>query len=284
MFGPHLLASSLTPPTIQDEYGNRWQYHPRSDRHSKIACWGLLLDLLNNCALMRKHAAEGLIGYGINHEMTDYRTNRKKNLDLVVCRPRTDGSSVRPRTFAEQAGDIGIALDAAASTALRGLPVLPSLPVGSVHIAVEAKACMTEFIKARPRMYDELNSSHAAIHGNSPHAIAAGLTMVNIAETFISPGRNPFDMRAMPARITAHKQPRHAEQIIAKLREIPRRVRNGEDGFDALAITVINCPNDGSPIRLLNGPPAPDNSDIYHYEMTVHRLAQLYEQRFRAIS
>ena len=88
MLGPRILVDSLVPRSAGFMHGNRWQYHSRSDHHSKVACWGLLFDLLRHCALLRDHAARGLVGYGLNHQMGDFRTGRKKNLDLVICRPR----------------------------------------------------------------------------------------------------------------------------------------------------------------------------------------------------
>src|SRR3712207_7991880 len=35
MLGPEIIARSLTAQRIHDQYGNTWQYHPQSDRHSK---------------------------------------------------------------------------------------------------------------------------------------------------------------------------------------------------------------------------------------------------------
>lgn len=285
MFGPTLLAASMVARSAGFKHGNSWQYHSRSDHHSKVACWGLLLDLMNSCGLLREHAQQGLVGYGLNHEMRDFRTSRKKNLDLVVCRPRVNiGQGPPAPTFADQAQELGIRLDAAATAALEALPRLDELPVGAVHVALEAKACMTAFMKARPRLYDELNSSHAAIHGNSPHTIAVGLAMVNVADTFISPGRNDFPMAGREAVVTKHNQPHEAGAVIEKLRELPRRSRDGEEGYDAFAIVVVDCTNDGTPVRVVNAPPAPQRGAVDDYEMTVHRLAQLYEQKYRNIS
>jgi hypothetical protein len=278
MFGPELLAASLSTPRGPFKYGNHWQYHSRSDHHSKVPCWGLLFDLLNECALLRKHAADGAVGFGINHEMRDFKTGRRKKLDLVICRPRSNGP--RDRTFASYAMEIGVALTPEAHAALRVLPVLRELPVGVVHVAVEAKACMTEHGKARPRLYDELNSSHLTIHGASEQAIAAGLLLLNLADAFVSPDRNEFDLTTRPAVVSTHNQPRDAERVIHKMREMPRRNHPGEAGFDAFAITVVRCRNDGSSVELVTGPPAPQSGDIYHYEQMVHRLAHLYEQRF----
>jgi hypothetical protein len=285
VLGPKLLVESLTPPRGNYKHGNSWQYHSRSDHHSKVACWGLLFDLLRHCALLRDHAARALIGYGLNHEMGDFRTGRKKNLDLVVCRPRGGPIMGPPApTFSDQAQEIGIVLDAAARTELAQLPRLDETPAGAVHIALEAKACMTAFGKARPRLYDELNSSHLAIHGNSPHTIAAGLAMVNAADTFISPGRNDFDLSSEAPQISKHSQPKDAASVVGKLRELPRRSRDGEEGYDAFAILVVNCRNNGSPVTLVTDPPAPQSGDVDHYAMAVHRLAQLYEQKYRGIA
>lgn len=285
MHGPRLLATSLVPRTGGFKHGNRWQYHSRSDHHSKVACWSLLFDVLRHCALLRDHASRGLVGYGLNHQMGDFRTGRKKNLDLVVCRPRAgeDRSGAPAPTFADQAFDIGVALTDQDRAELEALPRLEELPVGAVHIALEAKACMTAFGKARPRLYDELNSSHLAIHGNSPHTIAAGLAMVNSAETFISPGLNDVDLTTTPPRISRHNQPRDAASVVEKLRELPRRSRDGEEGYDVFAIMVVDCKNDGTPVTLVSEPPAPQPGDVDHYDMAVHRLVQLYEQKYRHI-
>jgi hypothetical protein len=153
-----------------------------------------------------------------------------------------------------------------------------------VHVALEAKACMTAFAKARPRLYDELNSSHLAIHGNSPHTIAAGLGMVNVAPRFLSPLLNPFDLSMREPVWSGHTQPRDAASVVQKLRELPRRSRDQEEGYDALTIIVVHCRNDGTPVSLLTEPPAPQPGDVYHYAMTVHRVAQLYEQKYRHIA
>jgi len=284
LFGPSILVRSMVP---RDgfQYGNEWQYHPRSDHHSKVACWGLLFDLLLNCPLLRAHAAAGLVGYGLNHEMRDFRSGRKKNLDMVVCRPRSGfavGGAPAP-TFADEAVEIGVRLSVEEHALLQGLPRLCEAPVGAVHVALEAKACMTAFLKARPRLFDELNSSHLAIHGNSPHTIAAGLAMVNVSPEFISPSNNPFSLSDQTPRVNRHSQPHEAKQVIEKLREIPRRSRDGEEGYDAFGIIVVDCRNDGSPVRLIEDAPAPHVGDVDHYEMMVHRLTQLYEQKYRAL-
>lgn len=288
MFGPRILVASMisregSPKPFK--HGNRWQYHSRSDHHSKIACWGLMFDLLNYSSLLRTQAEAGLVGFGLNHEMRDFGTDRKKDLDLVICRPRSDAGTggKKASNFVERAAEIGAVLDSESQTALRSLPTVRQFPVGTVHVAVEAKACMTAHIKSLPRLYDELNSSHLAIHGNSSHAIAVGLGLVNNAATFISPGRNDFDLSENEPVVSEHNQPRETLRVIEKWGEIRRRTRTEESGFDAFGITVVECINDGSPVNLVETPPAPERGSIYHYESMVQRVAHLYEQKFAEI-
>ena len=167
MHGPSILVRTLTEPKRVDRHNNHWQYHSRSDHHSKVACWGIVFDLLRHCPLLRRHVEIGSVNFGINHEMRDFRNDRKKNLDLVLCTPATGGSSKRELTLAKMVSEYDIELSIDEREALDRLPLLKQTPVGSVHLAVEAKACMTAHQRALPRLYDELNSSHLTVHGAS---------------------------------------------------------------------------------------------------------------------
>src|SRR4051794_20866964 len=131
MFGPEILARSLSVAAPTGASDTLWQYHSRSDRHSKIACWGILFDLLRNCAVLREHVAAGRIGFGINHEMRDFKENRKKNLDLVLCVPNGGPLLKKAVTFAELTGRYSIILSKEEKTALAALPALQQTPVGA---------------------------------------------------------------------------------------------------------------------------------------------------------
>jgi hypothetical protein len=87
MNGPAILARTLSSAIIRDRYQNDWQYHSRSDHHSKIACWGVIFDLMVSTPLLRRRVEAGAVCFGINHEMRDFVHDRKKNLDLVLCTP-----------------------------------------------------------------------------------------------------------------------------------------------------------------------------------------------------
>jgi len=214
MYGPQILARSLNEPRPDREYGNLWQYHPRSDRHSKIACWAILFDLLQSCKPLVEQIKAGNIGFGINHEMRDFRTGRKKDLDLVVC-TQSPSEEKRDRTSLRSLAEkYEIKLAPNEQSILEAMPMFYETSVGEVHVALEAKACMTEHGKARPRLYDELSSSHLTIHGSSGFAIAAGFVMVNISERFISPGRNKFVVREHAPNYNSHNQPRIVQRFV----------------------------------------------------------------------
>src|SRR5438874_13047971 len=85
-----------------------------------------------------------------------------------------------------------------------GEPIVMANQLAKVLFSCEAKSVMTEHSKSRPRVYDELSSSHEIVHQGSQEAIAAGITVVNIAQTFISPLRQRI---AESPYISQHNQP-----------------------------------------------------------------------------
>jgi hypothetical protein len=275
--GAQILVRTLSTPHVTDSHGNDWNYHSRSDHHSKVACWVIVFDLLRSSLLLRRHVSERKVGFGINHEMRDFQQDRKKNLDLVICQP---ASGSRPgKSLVDLADRYGIDLIPAERRELEQLPQLPQVTVGNVLVALEAKACMTSHQKALPRLYDELNSSHQTVHGAHDSAIAAGLVMINIADRFLSSDLNKTNRRTSPVWST-HPQPKSVEITIDKVEQLPRRSQTGIPGYDALGIVVVDCVNDGSPVILHTAPPAPQERDIYHYTAMIDRLRGIYETRF----
>ncbi len=139
MHGPQILARTLSEVTRIDRYGNRWQYHSRSDHHSKVACWGIVFDLLHLNPLLRRHVEAGTVHFGINHEMRDFVNDRKKNLDLVLCTPSSGSPKGSVNSLSEMASEYGIQLSEREADELASLPPLRRAPVGSVLMALEAK-------------------------------------------------------------------------------------------------------------------------------------------------
>jgi len=278
--GDDILVRTISTPTGRAG-GHAWSYDSRSDHHSKVACWGIVFDLMRNSETIRRHVADGKIVFGINHPFRDFRTNKPKKLDLVIRRSALQDwqKSRKPHTLAALAKKHDVALTKAETAELEALPEFKEGLVGSVLVALEAKACMTEHQKAQPRLYDELNSSHRIVHGENDQAIAAGFVMVNIAKRFISSdrnsGRNPRDYEW-----NEHPQPRFVGITMKTVDQLPRRMRPGEDGYDALGVVVVNCLNDGSRVKIHKAVPAPQAGEVYHYAAFVARLRGFYESRF----
>jgi hypothetical protein len=281
--GPQILADGLSRPNPKaSSDGNHWQYHSQSDRHSKIACWAVAFELLERSSLLRNHVSEGKVVFGVNHTMNDFKTGRRKKLDLVIARPSGEIPDESP-TLSTLAIKWGIPLAPVQLERLEALPTARIAPVGSVLVALEAKACMTAHIKSLPRLYDELNSSHLTIHGATSQALAVGFVMINAAETFISPGFNKHDLATTAPVVSHHPQPHYLQRTLDKVKEIPRRSGPGQEGFDALGIVVIDMQNDGSPVIVASEPPAPQPGEIFHYDQMLNRVVHGYDIAFTHI-
>ena len=126
----------------------RWVRQPvaiplaqRSSFESRML--GIVFDLMRNCALLKRHIAAGKVAFGINEEIRDFQHDRKKKLDLVLCTPASGRPAKRELTLSKMADHYEIELTASERAALAELPLLRRAPVGSVLMALEAKACMT---------------------------------------------------------------------------------------------------------------------------------------------
>lgn len=282
MHGPQILVRFLKEPVEPDKYGNRWQYNSRSDRHSKVGCWGIAFDMLIASSRLREHASAGKVVLGVNHKMTDFSTGRQKRLDLVIARPQSEPGATR-KSFKRLADQYEIPLTAQEARHLDELPDLPVADVGAVLVALEAKACMTAHVKSLPRLYDELNSSHLCVHGASSSALAIGYVQVNNSDTFISSVTNNFSLTGRDPVVSMHRQPEDTLRVIDKIKEIPRRSMSSEVGFDGIGISVLDLKNDAGPVSIVSGPPAPQQGDPFHYGSMIVRMANEYDATFGKI-
>lgn len=223
MDGPSIMARFLAEVRSIGDSGFVGQFHSRTPLYSKVECWAILLDLLSESALLRSHAANGRVICGLDFAMGDYKLQRTKKLDLVIATPGTPSpkKSRKAPSFKEMGAKFGLSLTDGELDRLNAVPDMEGGPVGSVRLALEAKACMTEHIKALPRLYDELNSSQLTVHGSADQAIAAGLVLVNIAETFMSSDKNPLGLNEPTRRINKHRQPLVTERTVAKVKQLP---------------------------------------------------------------
>lgn len=240
---------------IDREFGHVYLYHPRSDAHSVRLCELILADLQEACPLLRQHGAAGLVAYGINVRYRWPRTGKVKTLDLAIGMPASR-SSMPP---------VGLA---------------KATEFAQVLLSCEAKTVMTEHKKSQPRVFDELASSHEIVHQGQPDAIAAGITVVNIASRFVSPLRNRSFHT--PLKVTAHRQPDVTASIVGHLRGLPIRDKVGAVGFDAYCTIVVDCDNQ-TYCRLHTEPPSPQPGDRDHYGTFLRRLAACYVERFASL-
>ncbi len=193
-------------------------------------------------------------------------------------------STTNARSFKSLVDEYGLQLTPAEHGVLASLPDIPIASVGAVLVAMEAKACMTAHVKSLPRLYDELNSSHLCVHGASRQALAIGYVQVNAAPEFLSSVINSERLsEGMPAKLSRHRQPGDTARVIQKVSEIPRRAHREGNGFDAIGITVLNFRNDGSPVELVNGPPAPGPGDNFQYDSMIVRMGNEYDTTFANI-
>jgi hypothetical protein len=239
----------------------RISLHSRSDAHSVKLCELLLLDLLDRCEPINRQARQGQIAYGINYAH-GWSNGKIKTLDfaigipLVEREPPPDGTIHRLRSRARR----GVLLTA------------PEQRFARLLVACEAKSVLTEHSKSQPRIFDELNGSHAIVHGGSEDTIAAGITLVNIATTFVSPLRQRPDH---PLEITIHNQPDDAARMVEHLRALPRRSAGNPVGFDAYCTFVMDVDNQGR-VALGADPPAPQPGDPDHYNRFVADICRMY--------
>jgi hypothetical protein len=230
-----------------------YRYHPRSDEHSKRLCALILEDLQSVCPLLGKHLAAGDVVAGINATV-QFPNGKSKTLDLAVGEP------------AEGASD-----------ALRLIGIDTDARIGRVRFSCEAKQCMTEHSKTKPRLWDELSSSHEIVHQGEPNAIATGVVVVNIAPQFASPLRQAPQPAALV--FLPHRQPHVTQDMIKHLRGLKRRSQLGDVGFDALATIIVNCDNVG-PCLLHTASPAPQVGDPDEYRTFLRIAAQLYTDHY----
>jgi hypothetical protein len=244
---PKDFADWLTGHEHRDPvYGWLYRYHPRSDAHSVALCKLILRDILGGCRPLLEDARAYRVVYGINARHT-FPNGKRKTLDLAVGTPRTTGE-----------GD-------------RFAGVIHQGEIDRVLLACEAKTCMTEHGKSQPRIFDELASSHEIVHQGDRQAIACGITVVNIAATFVSPLRQ----KSGELYVSKHKQPHAAQRMVNHLRGLPIRDSVEGVGFDAYATVVVDCDNQG-PAKLWTGPPSPQPGDRDSYDTFINCIAAAY--------
>lgn len=274
MNGPEIFARTLSNATGRGSAAKVWQYHSRSDAHSKIACWTVLFDLLTECDALRQQALAGRVGFGINHVMVG---PINKTLDLVITVVPPSRVARKRKSFATLAAKYKLCLTSAEEALLAGLPTLEMDSrddVSEVAVALEAKACMTEHIKSLPRLHAEILATGYLAKKAVPQCISVSYTLVNSAEFFCTPSGE--------GKINSHNQPDDARRVVEMItKAVPTRTDSKDYGYDVVGITTIDCRNDGTAIRVVDaGDAAPQRADHTHYERMIRSICSEYRSRF----
>lgn len=274
MRGPEILARTMSIATRRGSTPRAWQYHSRSDSHSKLACWALLLDLLLECDALRDAAAAGRVGFGINRVMVG---TINKTLDLVVTVVPPGRADLPRRRFVDLAIPYGVALTDEDRIQLDALPLLAEdhkSDVSEVAIALEAKACMTEHVKSLPRLHAEILATGYLAKRAAPRCITVSYSLVNCAPSFVSPSAK--------GKVNRHQQPADARRVVDMISTaVPMVGEAGAYGYDVVGVTTVFCMNDGSPVRVVDDSDvAPGRDERTHYERMVRNICSEYRARF----
>ena len=276
MLGPTILARTMSVATLRGSSGRSWQYHSRSDHHSKVACWCVLLDLLRACDVFRAAVANGKLAFGINHVMVG---PINKTLDLVVTRLAPSAAASAGTCLADWADRWSIVLTESERELLRAMPAFPedrAEHMSEVAIALEAKACMTEHVKSLPRLHAEILATGFLAKQAAPHCIGVAYVLVNAASSFVTPSGQ--------GKTNQHHQPDDARKVVDMIdRAIPLAQGPRDFGYDVLGVTVVDCGNDGSPVRVVELPTiGPTAQHQLHYTRMINNLCAQYRARFGA--
>jgi hypothetical protein len=254
----HRDTSGRLPPEL------RLSIHSRSDAHSVRLAELVLDELLDTCLVLREQAARGDVCYGINYRFR-FSNGKFKTLDFVVGIPVVHQEPVEGQSIRRLRSHVGL-----------NRTVPDEEQFSRLLIACELKSVLTEHRKSQPRVFDELNGSHAIVHGGSRDTLAAGMTLVNIAETFVSPLRQARDR---PIFVSRHQQPADAATMVDHLRGLPRRSAVNPVGFDAYCSFVMDVDNQGH-VALWTAQPAPQPGEGDHFDRFLSDLCQAYRKQF----
>ena len=237
----------MPAPELFVAHLNEAGYHPRSSKHGNALCGFVLADLLVSCPKIAEHAAAGRLVYDLQRKVIV--GNSEWNIDLVLGPPPVGAKSKPP-----------------AEVIARESPA-------TIRIAIEAKTIMTEHGKARRNRQRDLNSYHQFLHRYDPAAVAAALTVVNLASRFKSPLRN---------EISTHRNVKTLVEVTLNLlRALP--VRNATDvaGLEANGALAVEHDNiAGGSTQLVTAAPAPQVGDPLHYETFLRRICDRYAERW----
>jgi hypothetical protein len=183
-------------------------YHPRTSKHSDFQSLVIIRDLVAQCPLIGKRAANGEIVAKLRHHQQVGHADWVIDIAIGTC-----AGNAAPLPMVQL-----------------GLDPIGMAPPVIIQIAIELKSIWTEHGKARLNRLRDFNSFHGYAHQYSQETVAAAFLVVNSAERFWSPLRKDDDITEHGKTIRTARQ--LAEQTIDRFRSI--HLRNSSAGGRAL--------------------------------------------------
>jgi len=233
------------------KYPKNVPYHPRSDSHGGAQSRYFVDDLIYESDAIAEAAREGNLVYAEDYDVGDPR-GLGWNVDLVMGPP---------------AGDVQAPLEG-------GMAVGPP---SEVWLAADAKSIITEHQKARRNRQRDINSFADIMHSHHSEAITCGILLLNIADRFDSPTRDPDDVTDHP----------HIDRIVGEIVDLFDSIDRSEgemsanlDGVGLVVVDHTNLEDDVGDTEMVTREPAPQPGERVHYRTFVSEMADLMEQRF----
>jgi hypothetical protein len=231
LFGPEILTRTLSAGAPIGPPPNIWQYHPRSDRHSAVACWGIVFDLLASNESFRSRVANGELGYATRHKMRDAVSGITHPLPVVLGFGSPSENSV---DFATMGKVLNVQLTKPERALLDGFPPLPGLQIRSVVFAATSRASMTSIAGSTTRLFDSMDATRTAALGDCPSTILVGHLLCNAAVECFSPLENRV----------VHNSRKGIRQIVQTGRRLAVHTARSKPAFSSFGISFVDCRND----------------------------------------
>lgn len=246
-YGDERIVEFLNQSREWDSYQKDVPYHPQSPLDGAAQCEFLLEDLLFESEVLSEAASNGDFVYDTDHDIGNPK-GLNDNADLVIGPPENTHQSNLEGSIA------------------RGNP-------REVWFASDPKAIMTEHRKARKNRKGAQNRLAAITKEFHEKAVFGGLVLLNLAEKFDSPNKDPGEVNE------------HSTGLDRIVREIV-------DDFDVahedammdfasvVAVDHTNLVEDIGTTELVTQYPAPQSGDKVHYRTFVREVAETMETRF----
>lgn len=277
------LVQTLSCTTNAPKSKPIWQYHSRSDHHSKILSISLLLDLIKHCKVLQRQIVQNQVAFGINHRITDKSSGKHKDLDLVLFTPESNSQDSGSSLSTYAASLPNFSPQGNGELILSKYGQMPQSKTGGLLLTVEAKAIMTEFTKAFPRLSDELVSSQRIVCNSGLSCLTVAAVMINHSPSFVSPllNDNPCDPVYKESRNHQAKVELCYTQV---LKGLPiKNFENSQMGYDEILALDIFMKNDGSEVSVVNNYPKPEGCEQFAYAAGLKRLAAEYTAKWGCI-